>query len=111
MAKPALRTELFIKTGLVLSLGRKSSLTACGVGCEGLEWLGWALPSCHFHLLAGYQVMKIKQELVATVATATSVCGVSAAIATGAPCGRKRDQCVLSRGIHRDNDGRYAHTD
>ena len=54
-----------------------------------MAWLG--APSCHFHLLLGTKVMKTKsKELVATVATATSVCGVSAAIATGASVRAKK---------------------
>ena len=90
--KPALRTELFIKTGLVL-LGAEilfNRVLVLGVRGLGVAWLGAPLAVIFIYWL-GTKVMKIKsKELVATVATATSVCGVSAAIATGASVRAKK---------------------
>ena len=68
--KPALRTELFIKTGLVL-LGAEILLTATSVR---LAWIGSSLAKAPLALIfmywLGTKVMKIKsKELVATVAT------------------------------------------
>jgi uncharacterized integral membrane protein (TIGR00698 family) len=91
---PALRTELFIKTGLVL-LGAEILFTrVLSLGLHGLG-VGWVVPPILlvFMYLYGTKVLKIKSKaLVATVATCTSVCGVSAAIATGAAVKAKREE-------------------
>lgn len=92
--KPALKTELFIKTGLVL-LGAEilfNRVLALGVRGLGVAWIGAPLAVIFIYWL-GTKVMKIQsKELVATVATATSVCGVSAAIATGASVRAKKEE-------------------
>ncbi len=92
--KPALRTELFIKTGLVL-LGAEilfNRVLVLGIRGLGVAWLGAPLALIFIYWL-GTKVMKIQsKELVATVATATSVCGVSAAIATGASVRAKKEE-------------------
>ena len=92
--RPALRTELFIKTGLVL-LGAEilfNRVLTLGVRGLGVAWIGAPLAVIFIYWL-GTKVMKIQsKELVATVATATSVCGVSAAIATGASVRAKKEE-------------------
>lgn len=91
---PALRTELFIKTGLVL-LGAEILFTrVLELGLRGLG-VGWLVPPILlvFMYLYGTRVLKMKSKaLVATVATCTSVCGVSAAIATGAAVKAKKEE-------------------
>ena len=91
---PALRTELFIKTGLVL-LGAEILFTrVLSLGMHGLG-VGWLIPPILlvFMYLYGTKVLKMKSKaLVATVATCTSVCGVSAAIATGAAVKAKKEE-------------------
>ncbi|MDI9459373.1 YeiH family protein [Candidatus Darwinibacter acetoxidans] len=91
---PAIRTELFIKTGLVL-LGAEILFTrVLTLGSHGLG-VGWLIPPIVmiFMYLYGTKVLKIDSKaLVATVATCTSVCGVSAAIATGAAVKAKKEE-------------------
>jgi len=91
---PALRTELFIKTGLVL-LGAEILFTrVLTLGGHGLG-VGWLVPPLLLIImyLYGTKVLKMKSKaLVATVATCTSVCGVSAAIATGAAVKAKKEE-------------------
>lgn len=91
---PALRTELFIKTGLVL-LGAEILFTRVLIlGGRGLG-VAWIVPPLViiFMYIYGTRVLKIdSRALVATVATCTSVCGVSAAIATGAAVKAKKEE-------------------
>lgn len=91
---PALRSELFIKTGLVL-LGAEILFTrVLSLGLHGLG-VGWLIPPILliFMYLYGTRVLKMQSKaLVATVATCTSVCGVSAAIATGAAVKAKKEE-------------------
>lgn len=91
---PALRTELFIKTGLVLLgaeilFNRVLTLGAYGLG---VAWI--VTPVVLFFMyLYGTRVLKIKSKsMVATVAACTSVCGVSAAIAAGAATRAKKEE-------------------
>lgn len=91
---PAIRTELFIKTGLVL-LGAEilfNRVLALGVYGLGVAWIVTPIVIL-FMYYYGTKVLKIKSKsLVATVATCTSVCGVSAAIATGAAVKAKKEE-------------------
>ncbi len=92
--KPAMQSGLFIKMGLVL-LGaeilfhRVLSLGAYGLG---VAWLVTP-PVLYLMYLFGTRVLKISSTpLVATVAAATSVCGVSAAIAAGTATRATREE-------------------
>lgn len=90
--KPAIRTEFYIKTGLVI-MG--FSVLFNNIATFGLYGLGIAWGVTPFVILFmwwfGTKVLKIKNKsLVITVASATSVCGTSAAIATGAASGVKK---------------------
>ncbi|MDQ7794898.1 MAG: putative sulfate exporter family transporter [bacterium] len=91
---PALRGELFIKTGLVL-LGAEilfPRVMALGVRGLGVAWLVTPVV-LGFMYFFGTRVLRIESKpLVATVAAATSVCGVSAAIATGAATRAKKEE-------------------
>ncbi len=92
---PAIRTELFIKTGLVL-LGAEilfNRVLSLGVYGLGVAWIVTPIVVL-FMYYYGTKVLKIESKsLVATVATCTSVCGgVSAAIATGAAVKAKKEE-------------------
>lgn len=91
---PALRTELFIKTGLVLLGAEILFNRVLTLGTHGLG-VAWIIPPLLLIImyLYGTRVLKIDSKaLVATVATCTSVCGVSAAIATGAAVKAKKEE-------------------
>lgn len=91
---PALRTELFIKTGLVLLGAEILFNRVLSLGVHGLG-VAWVVPPLLLIImyLYGTKVLKMKSKaLVATVATCTSVCGVSAAIATGAAVKAKKEE-------------------
>lgn len=91
---PAIRTELFIKTGLVLLGAEILFNRVLTLGTHGLG-VAWTVPPLVMILmyLYGTRVLKIDSKaLVATVATCTSVCGVSAAIATGAAVKAKKEE-------------------
>lgn len=95
------RSELFIKVGLVL------------MGVEILAPRMWALGGPGFFLAWGVtpiviltmwwfgtRVLKMSQKrLVMVISCATSVCGVSAAIATSAACRAKKEELTLAVGI------------
>ncbi len=91
---PAIRTELFIKTGLVL-LGAEilfNRVLSLGVYGLGVAWIVTPIVVL-FMYYYGTKILKIESKsLVATVATCTSVCGVSAAIATGAAVKAKKEE-------------------
>ncbi|HKM16611.1 MAG TPA: putative sulfate exporter family transporter [Limnochordia bacterium] len=98
---PALQTELFIKTGLVVmgaELLFNRILVLGGYGL-GVAWLG-----CPLVLFLMYQygirILKMKDKsLVATIAACTSVCGVSAAVATGAATKAKKEEISMAISI------------
>lgn len=91
---PAIRTELFIKTGLVL-LGAEilfNRVLTLGTHGLGVAWIVTPIIVISMYLY-GTKILKIKSKsLVATVATCTSVCGVSTAIATGAAVKAKKEE-------------------
>ena len=92
--KPAVRTEFYIKTGLVL-LGAQvlfSNIQKFGLYGLGIAW-GVTPIVILFMWWYGTKRLKITNKpLVITIAAATSVCGTSAAIAAAAAAkGRKTD--------------------
>ena len=99
--KPALRSELYIKTGLVL-LGAEILFTRIlNLGPPGL-FVAWLVtPIVIFFMYRfGTRVLKIASpSLVIVIAAATSVCGVSAAIATAAAARAKKDELTLAVGM------------
>ena len=95
--KPAVRTELFIKTGLVilgaeivfgniLTLGRYGVVVAWGVTPIVLISMFWF----------GYHRLKLAPSFAITIAAATSVCGVSAAIAAAGASKAKKEELTLA---------------
>ncbi len=99
--RPAIRTEFYIKTGLVImgfsvlfsniaKFGLYGLLIECGVTPIVIILMWWF----------GTKVLKIDNKpLVMTVASATSVCGTSAAIATGAAAGAKKSDLGIAISI------------
>ena len=99
--KPALRSELYIKTGLVLLGAEILFNRVLNLGPPGL-FVAWLVTPvvivfmCYF----GTRVLKIASpSLVIVIAAATSVCGVSAAIATAAAARAKKDELTLAVGM------------
>lgn len=95
--KPAVRSELFIKTGLVilgaeiifgniLTLGRYGVIVAWGVTPIVLVSMFWF----------GYRRLKLAPSFTITIAAATSVCGVSAAIAAAGASKAKKEELTLA---------------
>jgi uncharacterized membrane protein YadS len=95
------RTELFIKTGLVL-LGAEILFSKIIVlGSRGLM-VAWFVTPCVliFMYFFGTRILKMTSKaLVVIVAAATSVCGVSAAIATAAAAKAKKEELTLAVGM------------
>lgn len=95
------KTELFIKTGLVL-LGAEILFGKIVVlGTRGLMVAWFVTPTVLvFMYFFGTRVLKMSSKaLVIIVAAATSVCGVSAAIATAAACKAKKEELTLAVGM------------
>lgn len=95
--KPAVRSELFIKTGLVilgaeiifgniLTLGRYGVIVAWGVTPIVLVSMFWF----------GYRRLKLPPSFTVTIAAATSVCGVSAAIAAAGASKARKEELTLA---------------
>jgi len=96
--KPAIRTEFYIKTGLVI-MGFSvlfSNIAKFGLYGLGIAW-GVTPVVIIFMWWFGTKVLKMtNKSLVITVASATSVCGTSAAIATGAAAGVKKSDLGIA---------------
>ena len=99
--KPAIRTEFYIKTGLVI-MGFSvlfSNIAKFGLYGLGIAWIVTPVVII-FMWWFGTKVLKIGDKpLVITLAAATSVCGTSAAIATGAAAKAKKDDLSLAISI------------
>lgn len=99
--KPAMRTELFIKTGLVL-LGAEillSRLVVLGLPGIFVSWVVTPIVLISTYLFGQY-ILKIQSRSLNMVISADmSVCGVSAAIATGAACRAKKEELSLAIGL------------
>ena len=95
--RPAVKTEMFIKTGLVL-LGCEilfNRIVALGVPGLVVAWVGCPIVLI-FTYWFGVKLMKLKPELAMTMSAAASVCGVSAAIATGAACDADKEEVSVA---------------
>jgi len=95
------KTEMFIKTGLVLLGAEVLFNKILKLGGPGL-FVAWIVTPTViiFMYYFGTRVLKMTQKsLVIIVAAATSVCGVSAAIATAAACKAKKEELTLAVGM------------
>ena len=99
--KPAVRTEFYIKTGLVV-MGFSvlfSNIAKFGLYGLGIAWVVTPVVIL-FMWWFGTKVLKMDNKpLVITMASATSVCGTSAAIASGAASNCKKDDLTMTISI------------
>lgn len=99
--KPAIKTEFYIKTGLVL-LGAKillDKLLILGIPGIFVAWVVTPIVLVSTYLF-GQKVLKIaSKSLNMTIAADMSVCGVSAAIATAAACKAKKEELSMAIGL------------
>ncbi|TWT82906.1 hypothetical protein CA13_43690 [Planctomycetes bacterium CA13] len=99
--KPAVLTEFYIKTGLVL-LGAEvlmSRLLALGLPGIFVAWVVTPIVLVGTFIF-GQKVLKIPSKSLNMVISADmSVCGVSAAIATAAACKAKKEELSLAIGM------------
>lgn len=100
-AMPAVQTEYFIKTGLVLLGAEILFGKIVSIGIPGL-FVAWGVTP--LVLVAGYifgeKVLKITSKtLNITISAAYSVCGVSAAIAVAAASRAKKEELTLAVGL------------
>ena len=99
--KPAVRTEFYIKVGLVI-MGFSvlfSNIAKFGLYGLGIAWIVTPIVII-FMWWFGTKVLKLDNKpLVMTLAAATSVCGTSAAIATGAAVKCKKDDLSIAISI------------
>jgi uncharacterized integral membrane protein (TIGR00698 family) len=98
--RPAARTELFIKIGLVilgaevvfgriLELGQYGLIVAWGVTPIVLLSMFWL----------GFRKLGLPPSFAMVIAAATSVCGVSAAIAVAGACRARKEELTLAVGM------------
>jgi uncharacterized membrane protein YadS len=98
---PALVGEFFIKTGLVVFGAEVLVSRLLALGLPGLmtAWLVTPVVLVATYLF-GVHVMRIpSRALCMTLSADMSVCGVSAAIATGAACRAKKEELSLAIGL------------
>lgn len=98
---PAVATEFFIKTGLVL-LGAEILLNKIvAIGKPGI-FVAWVCTPITLILTYwfGQKIVKMPSKtLNMTISADMSVCGVSAAIATAAACRAKKEELTLAIGL------------
>lgn len=99
--RPAVLTEFYIKTGLVL-LGAEvlmSRLLELGLPGVFVAWIVTPIVLVSTFIF-GQKVLKMKSKSLNMVISADmSVCGVSAAIATAAACKAKKEELSLAIGL------------
>ncbi|MDR3320365.1 MAG: YeiH family protein [Desulfovibrio sp.] len=99
--KPAIQTEYYIKTGLVLLGAEVLFDKIVAIGIPGI-FVAWVVTPivlvCTF--IFGQKVLKMPSKtLNITISADMSVCGTSAAIATAAACRAKKEELTLSIGL------------
>ena len=101
MGEAAVRTELYIKTGLVI-LGAEvlfSRLLALGMPGIMVAWVVTPIVLISTFWF-GQKILKMKSaSLNMTISADMSVCGVSAAIATAAACKAKKEELSVAIGL------------
>jgi len=98
---PAVQTEYFIKTGLVI-LGAEilfGKILTIGIPGIFVAWIVTPIVLVTTYIF-GQKVIKIPSKtLNITISADMSVCGVSAAIATAAACRAKKEELTLAVGL------------
>ncbi|MCG8471354.1 MAG: YeiH family protein [Desulfobacterales bacterium] len=98
---PAVQTEYYIKTGLVLLGAEVLFSKVLSIGIPGI-FVAWVvtpivLISTYWF---GQKVLKIESKTMnMTISADMSVCGVSAAIATASACRAKKEELTLAVGL------------
>ena len=99
--KPAVLTEYYIKTGLVL-LGAEilfGKIVTIGIPGIFVAWVVTPIVLITTYIF-GQKVLKMQSKtLNITISADMSVCGVSAAIATAAACRAKKEELTLAVGL------------
>lgn len=99
--KPAIQTEFYIKTGLVL-LGAEvlfGKIVQIGVPGLMVAWIVTPIVILTSYWFGKKFIKMESDELNITMSSAVSVCGVSAAIATAAACKAKKEELTLAVGL------------
>lgn len=95
------RSEMFIKTGLVLLGGEILFSEILKLGLPGLL-VAWVVTPTVILFMWAYGTRWLKmasKQLTIIIAAATSVCGVSAAIAVASACRAKKSELTLAVGM------------
>ncbi|MDR3176554.1 MAG: YeiH family protein [Desulfovibrio sp.] len=99
--KPALKTEFYIKTGLVCLGAEVLMDKIVAIGGPGI-FVAWVVTPIVLVLtfIFGQKVLKMPSKtLNITISADMSVCGTSAAIATAAACRAKKEELTLALGL------------
>ncbi|MEJ2127056.1 MAG: putative sulfate exporter family transporter [Candidatus Bathyarchaeota archaeon] len=98
--KSAIKTELYIKIGLVLLGAEILFSRIMNLGLQGLI-LAWGVTPLVLFIMYKYgtSVLKLDKTLTVLMSAATSVCGVSAAIAVAAATKAKKELLTLTISI------------
>ncbi len=100
-AMPAVQTEYYIKTGLVLLGASILFEKIITIGTAGI-FVAWVVTPTVWLVTYwfGQRIVKMpSKRLNATICSDMSVCGVSAAIATAAACKAKKEELTLAVGL------------
>jgi uncharacterized membrane protein YadS len=98
---PAVQVEYYIKTGLVLLGAEILFAKILAIGIPGI-FVAWVVTPIVLvsTFIFGQRILKIPSKtLNITISADMSVCGVSAAIATAAACGAKKEELTLAVGL------------
>ncbi len=98
---PAVKTELYIKIGLVLLGGEILFSKILALGGPGLlvAWVVTPIVVIFMYWFGTRTLRMFSKKLAIVIAAATSVCGVSAAIAVAEACKAKKEELTLAVGM------------
>lgn len=98
---PAVQTEYYIKTGLVLLGAEILFGKILSIGLPGIfvAWVVTPIVLVSTYLFGQYVLKISSKTLNITISADMSVCGVSAAIATAAACKAKKEELTLAVGL------------
>ena len=98
---PAVKTEFYIKTGLVL-LGAEilfSNIVSFGIYGLAIAWIVTPIVLIFMYIFGTKFLKMVSKPMVIVIAAATSVCGVSAAIAAAAASKAKKEDLTFAIGL------------
>lgn len=95
--KPGIKTELYIKTGLVLLGAEILFGRILALGPPGIV-IAWGVTPfvLAFMYFLGTRVLRLDKALTVTIAAGTSVCGVSAAVAAAAAVKARKEYLTIT---------------